>query len=233
MLPKIAYPTFTVTVPSTKKTVSLRPYLVAEEKILLTAKETKKESDMIEAIRSVLEACGANTTGWALFDLEYAFLKLTARSVDNMVTISFKDQEDGKVRDFPIDLDEIEVEFNPEENELSKVKLDGDLGLKLHYPPPETAIEIEKAKSMGDAAILGIVACIDSIWEGEKVYKAKDHTSEELITFVQGLRGKDVKEISRYLKALPRMRKVIEWENDMGTKRSVELTKLADFFPLG
>ena len=52
----------------------------------------------------------------AVFDLEYVFLKLRAISVDNMVKVSYKDNEDQKVYDFEIDLNKIEVKF-PEKTE--------------------------------------------------------------------------------------------------------------------
>ena len=41
MLPKIDYPVFEVEIPSNKETVTMRPMLVKEEKLLLMARETK------------------------------------------------------------------------------------------------------------------------------------------------------------------------------------------------
>ena len=45
-LPKLDTPTFKLKVPSTGKTVSYRPFLVKEEKILLMARESKKTNDI-------------------------------------------------------------------------------------------------------------------------------------------------------------------------------------------
>ena len=43
-LPTIETPTYTVTLPSNNKSIKFRPFLVKEEKILLTALESKEDS---------------------------------------------------------------------------------------------------------------------------------------------------------------------------------------------
>ena len=108
MLPKIQYPVHTIIVPSTKKKVNFRPFLVKEEKILLMAKESEKDSDILMAVKQIVNNCSTDpkfdVNSLSIFDLEYIFLKLRAASVDNTIKISYKDLEDDKVYDFEIDL---------------------------------------------------------------------------------------------------------------------------------
>ena len=107
-LPKIDYPVYKIKVPSQKKESQFRPFLVKEEKLLLMAKESDNTSDILSAIKQIINNCSIDSkfdvNKLALFDLEYVFLKLRSISVDNIVKVSYKDNEDEKVYDFEIDL---------------------------------------------------------------------------------------------------------------------------------
>ena len=56
-LPKIVTPTFTAAIPSSKKEVTFRPFLVKEEKTLLIAMESKDVDHMYRAMIETLSAC--------------------------------------------------------------------------------------------------------------------------------------------------------------------------------
>ena len=49
-LPKIATPTYELVLPSTKKTIKYRPFLVKEEKLLVLALETEDQKQITSAI---------------------------------------------------------------------------------------------------------------------------------------------------------------------------------------
>ena len=57
-LPSIEVPKYKLKVPSTGKMITYRPFLVKEEKILLTAMETgDDESILLQALFDILEKC--------------------------------------------------------------------------------------------------------------------------------------------------------------------------------
>lgn len=56
-LPKIATPTYELVLPSTKKTIKYRPFLVKEEKLLVLALETEDQKQITSSIKSVLKNC--------------------------------------------------------------------------------------------------------------------------------------------------------------------------------
>ena len=90
-LPKLSYPTFQITLPSTNKQLTLRPFLVREEKILLTAQQTEDPKEVIQAIKQVIGNCVVgefDADQMTTFDLEYVFIKLRARSVNNIITLT-------------------------------------------------------------------------------------------------------------------------------------------------
>ena len=56
-LPKIDQPLFDMVIPSTGKKVAFRPFLVREEKILLIAQQSGNDSEIIRAIKQILNNC--------------------------------------------------------------------------------------------------------------------------------------------------------------------------------
>jgi len=92
-LPKLNTPTYELDVPSTGKTISYRPYLVREEKILMLAMESNDERQMIRAIRDVISACTngeLDMSRIAMSDMEYIFTQLRSKSVGETVQIGMK-----------------------------------------------------------------------------------------------------------------------------------------------
>ena len=53
----IATPTYSLVLPSAKKEVKYRPFLVKEEKLLVLALESEDQKDITTAIKSVLQSC--------------------------------------------------------------------------------------------------------------------------------------------------------------------------------
>src|SRR5574343_282713 len=97
-LPKIDYPILNIKVPSTKKEHMFRPFLVKEEKILLMAKESRNNADIFTAIKQVVQNCCLDEKfkidALPIFDLEYLFIKLRAFSIDNVIKINYRDEEE-------------------------------------------------------------------------------------------------------------------------------------------
>ena len=78
-LPEIVTSTYTLTVPSTKKKIKYRPFLVKEQKILVIALENKDQEQILDAITTVLRKCIQTKIVFddlALFDIEYIFLQI-------------------------------------------------------------------------------------------------------------------------------------------------------------
>jgi undecaprenyl pyrophosphate synthase len=72
-LPKLNNARYDIVIPSTGKTVSYRPYLVKEEKILMMAMETNDEKQIMNATKDVIKSCvhdDINVDDLAMFDVE-------------------------------------------------------------------------------------------------------------------------------------------------------------------
>ena len=120
-LPKIDAPVYEIQLPLSKKQIRFRPFLVKEEKILLMAQQSGDEKDITNAIMQIINNCVTsdeefNVSKLATFDLEYIFLKIRAKSVNNIVELSYRDTEDNKLYDFKVNLDNIEITYNKKNN---------------------------------------------------------------------------------------------------------------------
>lgn len=231
-LPKIDYPILNLKVPSTKKEYMFRPFLVKEEKLLFMAKESKNNTDILNAVKQVVQNCCLdskfNIDTTAIFDLEYLFLKLRSFSIDSTVNISIKDAEDNKVYEFTVDLEKIEVAFPKKVS--NTIKINEKVGLVLSYPAASLYSDEDFLKLEKDHLFELILRCIDQIYDGEEVYEAKDVPKTELSEFIENLNVKIFEKIHEFLMSTPKISHVINYENSLGTKRSIEFNSLNDFF---
>lgn len=236
-LPKIKVPLFDLTIPSTKKGAKFRPFLVKEEKILLMAQSGGSRKEVINALVQVINNCVTNIDGTALnvnelttFDLEYIFLKLRSKSVDNIIKLQYIDHEDEKTYSFEVPLDEIVVQYHDEHN--NKIKIDDDIGVIMKYPKALDINTIDENETTDQISISMLRSCIDKIYDTENVYLANECTPEELNEFIDSLSVKAFTDIQKFFETMPKLYHKIEYTNSKGTERIIELSTLDDFFTL-
>ena len=81
-LPRLNTPTYKVILPSNGDEMSMRPFLVKEEKILMIALESQDVKQISDAVKQIIMSCYglsdlSHLTG---FDIEYLFLKLRSKT---------------------------------------------------------------------------------------------------------------------------------------------------------
>lgn len=234
-LPKISYPIFELTLPSTKQVIKYRPFLVKEEKILLTAQVSGEPTDIVTSIRQVINNCilteGVDIEKLTTFDLEYVFIKIRAKSVNNIVNLAYRDLEDEKRYEFEVDLDTIEIKEDP--NHTNKVEIDSEHGLIMRYPSAEVAASIKMLDGELDTFFEVLKSCIESIYDKDNVYNVKDSTPEELDEFIQSLDVTTFKKIQDFFTTMPKLYYELKYTNSLGNEKVIPLTNLNDFFTLG
>ena len=165
------------------------------------------------------------------FDLEYLFLKLRARSINNVIEVSYRDNEDDKVYDFEIDLDQVEMLQNAEAP--TTIAVNDTVGIKMKFPSVNIIDDAPTDASAGDIVEYLIRNCVDSIYDNENVYPASDYTPEELSDWIDSLDIETFNKIRAFFDNLPQMYYKIEYTNSLGNDRVIELTTLNDFFTWG
>ena len=203
-LPKIETPKYELTIPSTGKLVKFRPFLVREEKVLLIAMESDDERQMINAVQDIIKNCvyeDFDTKLIPLFDIEYIFLQLRAKSKGEKVDLTANCEKCENPIEFTIDLSTIDVKGIKEHN--NKIKLSDDIGVVLKYPSIDLQERVGGDMSSIENIFETIAVSVDSIWDKESVYSAKDHTRDEEKDFLESLPDTAFDKIREFFDTLP------------------------------
>jgi hypothetical protein len=236
-LPKIATPIYELEIPSLKKKIRYRPFLVKEEKILIIALESEDSKQIANAVKNVISNCilskGIKVEDLSTFDIEYLFLNIRGKSVGETVDvlITCPDDETTQVP-MSINLDEINVEVDPKHSR--DIKLDDTLTLRMRYPSMTEFIKNNfdsgDSVSVDDTFDL-IVSCIDQIYSEEESWTASDSTKKELLEFVEQLSSKQFKEVEKFFETMPKLSHTIKIKNPKtGVESEVVLEGLSAFF---
>ena len=234
-LPKLTTPTYELEVPSTDEKVKYRPFLVREEKILLIALESGEPEDIINAVKDIVTECTFGKVDLGklpMFDVEYIFLNIRAKSVGEVSTLRLLCPDDGETyANVDIDLSEIMVQVEKEHN--PKIELTKEMGMIMGYPNIDsmtgTGITEINATNMLDV----ISSCILQIYDkkGEEVYETKDQTKKEISEFIESLNTQQFQKVQQFFDTMPKLKHAVELENPKtGVKSKVVLQGLNDFF---
>jgi hypothetical protein len=233
-LPKIVHPVFTLIVPSTKEKVTFRPFLVKEEKLLLMAKQGQDKNDIGNVLKQIINNCDVESkldvNKLASFDIEYLFLKIRAKTVNNLIDLAYTDIEDDEVYKFQIDLDDVEITYT--EGHTNVIKLSETSGLVMKYPSIDTMDLFFSGEEVDNILFYLIKNCIKTYYEDDKVIEFSDCKKEEVDEFVDNLPTSVITDFDKFFDSMPKLYHKLEYTNKKGTERIIELRTLEDFFTL-
>ncbi len=229
-LPEIATPIYTLTIPSTKKKVKYRPFLVKEQKLLILAMENEDQEQILDAITNTIKAClitKIDMATLALFDIEYLFLQIRARSISEEIEMRVTCADDGETTvDVKFMVDDVKVNFPKGHTNI--IELDNDLTIEMQYPDLDYFAKINFMDEKVDEYEL-VAKCIKRVYVGED-----DFTSDSLDEskeWVEGLTNNQFEKIQSFFETMPTLRHVLKVKNPK-TKvvNEVVLEGLSDFF---
>ena len=234
-LPSITTPTYELAVPSTDKKIKYRPFLVKEEKILMIAMESKDNAQIINAVKEIVKSCTfekVDVSSMPMFDMEYIFLNIRAKSVGEISKIKVLCPDD-KTTYANVELDLTEVQVQVGDDHTNKIELTDDTGMIMTYPTIDSFLEsgIEKIDANNMLDVIG--SCVLQIYEnkGEKVYQAKDQTKKELTEFIESMNSGQFRKLQSFFDTMPKLKHKIKVKNPKTKKTSdVTLSGLNDFF---
>ena len=189
-LPKIATPTYQLELPSTGKTVTYRPFLVKEEKVLVIALESEDNKQITNAIKAVLKSCvqtkGIKVEQLPTFDIEYLFLNIRGKSVGEELEVNIICPDDGETS-VPVYVSLDEIEIYKEKGHTNKIKLDDNLMMEMKYPSLDEFIKNNfdfNEENQMDQSFALIASCIDKIYNEDEVWATADCTKKEVNEFL-------------------------------------------------
>ena len=234
-LPKLTTPTYELEVPSTDEKLKYRPFLVKEEKILLIALESGKNEDIINAVKEIVTECTFGKVDLGsipMFDVEYIFLQIRAKSVGEVSQLSLLCPDDKTTyAQIEVDLSEVMVQVDKGHN--PKIELTDEMGLIMRYPTIDSFVENNISEITASNMVDVIASCILQIYDkkGEEVFDAKDQSKKELVEFLEQLNSAQFKELQVFFDTMPKLKHVVTIENPKTkVKSDVILQGLNDFF---
>ena len=236
-LPQINTPEYRLTVPSTDEEIRYRPFLVKEEKLLLIASETGDDDATYKAVRNIIKSCVLDTIDidkLPLFDMEYIFLNIRAKSVGESVKLKVKCPDDEKTEvEVEVDLTNINVVMD--ENHDARIQLteDPNIGILMSYP---NFVSVSKAQDTEEGKeteqLFRMIAdCMYQIWEGEETHDAMDYTEKDKREFLESLDHKQFEKLQNFFETMPTLKHDVEVTNPQTQVTStVTLSGINAFF---
>lgn len=237
-LPKIDLPTYKVRLESLGKEVTFRPFVVKEEKILLMALESQDYETSLDAIKQIINNCvleQIDVESLPLYEIEFLFLNLRARSIGEVVTLEYvcenvveeKKKCKGRMK-MDVDLLKVSLEHKPAQN---NILLSNGVGIKLNYPTISVSkVLIEKFNSK-DAPTEILKECTEYLYDETQVYKIEEMQEGEFEDFINNLTTEQYKKIKKFFLDMP----ILKHQSQLvcgkcGKEHTIKLEGLLDFF---
>ena len=238
-LKKIDMPTQKVELISRKATVTMRPMTVKESKIILVAKQSGVQDDIIEATVNVLRQCVSSTdvdiTSLPIYDIVWLYIQLKAFSVSNKIKFSFNDEHEKEIS-LELDLGKIQKPEIPKERNTNCI-ISSDLIISFKDLPVGIFVSPEFKEAMSTSnedkvwsrMLLG---GIDSITMGENTVSAASIVPDKLSEWIDTMPAKLFDEFQKFNETAPEIKHTIEYKDSAGKDQKFVLATLPDFFLL-
>ena len=236
-LPKIATPTYELELPSTRKSIHYRPFLVKEEKLLVLALESEDIKEITTAIKNVIKSCvktrGVKVESLPTFDIEYLFLNIRGKSVGEDIEVNLICPDDNKTQ-VPVTISIDDINIQRTEGHINKIKLDDSLMMEMKYPSLGEFIknnfDFSEENVMSQSFDL-IASCIDKIYNEEEVWSMGDCTKKEINTFLESMNSSQFKEIEKFFETMPKLSHTVKLTNpNTKVESEVVMEGLSSFF---
>lgn len=237
-IPKIDLPTYKIKLQSLGKEVTFRPFVVKEEKILLMALESRDYETSLDAIKQIINNCvldQIDVESLPLFEIEYLFLNLRARSIGEVVSLEYvcenvieeKKKCKGRMK-MEVDLLKVALEHKGAENTIS---LSNDVGIKLNYPTISVSKVLIEKLSSNDAPTEILKQCTEYLYDANQVYRIEEMQPGEFEDFINNLTTEQYRKIKKFFSDMP----ILRHQSNLvcgkcGKNHTVRLEGLLDFF---
>mgnify|MGYP000946234926 FL=1 len=233
MLPKLVTPKYDMIIPSTGETVTYRPYVVKEEKILLIAFESQDETQIEKSVLDIIKTCiesKIDLNKLTTFDIEFMFVTLRSKSVGEGIKLNMPCEECEHTNEVKINLDELNV-ANLDEEIDKHIKLTDDISVDLKWMAMNDRLSGGELKTETDAVINLVAKSIETIYSGEEIHSTKDVTKKEVVEFVESLNTDQFQSITEVIGKSPYLNYKMKFDCDKcGHSHEREINGLADFF---
>lgn len=230
-LPSLSTPKYELELTTGQK-VNYRPFLVKEEKVLLVAAETGDDKDILNAIVDIIQSCTDNAVDiktTPVFDIEYLFLNIRAKSVGEVANLRLVCPDDGKTKvDVDVTISDVKVQGSAGHEKT--IKLTDQIGMVMRYPTIED-VGLLEGEMTADKIFDLIATCVDQIYDGDKIYEKQDMSKDEIHEFINSMNSKQFAELQGFFETMPKLRHTVTVKNPKtGVETDMNLEGLQSFF---
>ena len=214
-LPKLQTSEYTLILPSTQEEIKFRPFLVKEQKILMIAQESGEESQIASAVGQLVDGCTFGSVDANLspmFDIEYVFLQLRAKSVGSKITLNVTCPDDNETQvEIEVNVDDIQVQMSLEHNQ--DIEITDGISIHFRYPRLKDLQGMASELSDFEKTLILVVECVETITSGEELINRVDMTHDEIVEFVDSMNSTQMENVLKFFETMPKVRHVIDVTN--------------------
>jgi hypothetical protein len=234
-LPTLSTPKYQLTLPSTRQTISYRPFTVREEKNLLIAMQSNNKNDHIGTVVNVISSCvddEISVEDLTMNDIEYLMVKLRTTSVGESVTMKATCDECESTQAVEIDLTDFYVKGDSKDGD--RIHLADNIGLIMQLPRLRTTRKfaaMAEGKMKIDDQFAVIETAIAGVYDDRQTYRLRDQDPEENKRFIESMTTEHMELITNWISDAPRMCKDVTWTcSECGHENKIVVEGLSDFF---
>ena len=231
-LPKLNTPQYQLELPSTGGKIKYRPFLVKEQKLLMMAQESKNETEIADAISAIITSCTdgvIDARNSPLFDVEYVFLRLRAKSVGETADVRIKCPDDDKTfTDIKIKLDDVDVHMTADHTNV--VEVTDKIKVIMKYPVLNDMRKMKNQSNQVDNVFGLLKSCIHEVHDGDTVHSRVDMTDKDIEDFIDSLNTIQFEGLMNFFNTMPKLRHTINVTNPKTKVKSEVLLEGLDSF---
>ena len=222
-LPKITQPIFEFDVPSLGEKRRFRPFTVKEEKILLIAKQSDEQEQIMTSLIQIVNNCSIDddidATRLPYFDIEYLFIKLRIVSIGGSIDFKVND------RDAKIDLEDVVIEGNVQSGDII-LKLDDTTAVYMRYPNVKDLSTIDGSP---ESLVTAATQCIGRVFHNEEFFNFSEYTLEARQSFVENMSSGQFSKFKEFFATLPSVVVNAKYNDKDGNLKDYEVRGLRNF----
>ena len=229
-LPKLNIPTHRLILPSTGDEVKFRPFLVKEQKLLLMAQQSDNDKETIDSMIQIIENCTSlNVSNLPVFDVEYLFLKIRAKSVGDIIELNLLCPDDEVTyANVSLDLNDVEVQIDETHKKI--IDITDDVKMIMKYPQMADVQLNETNQNEVTKIFETLKKCIVEVHNGDEIINSVDMKTQEVSDFIDSLDTEQFENVMQFFNTMPKVRHVVEVTNPKtGVTSEVLLEGLQSF----
>lgn len=237
-LPQLNAVKYEVSLPVSKRTVEVRPWLISEEKALLIAKESEKPEEIAYAVLNILKQCtfDEDIEHMPIADVEWILLNAKAYSSGEMTNLLLRCQRKGDDGEKCSGTTPVEIDLQKEANiddfkfDFDKtVKLTDTISVTLKSPNFGIFKKLLTSDSFAENTFQTIASAIDYITDDDEVIK--NFTLDDAIKFIESMNEKQLKDVTAVLNKFPKLMVSHDYKcSKCGKKNNFKVRNFFNFF---